>query len=446
VRPRLTPPPATGPSPPEPLAGAPGRELPPPASTARLGTTWTAGARLVRRVAAALTHRDFRILWLGAFVSTIGTWIQKVAQSWLVLTLTGSAFYLGLDSFLGEAPILLFTLVGGVVADRYSRRHLLIASQCVQMACAFTLMALVALDIVRVWHILALSFAAGTAQAFGGPAYQSLIPQLVSKEHLPNAIALNSIQFNLARVIGPLLAGVTLAVGGPAACFGLNGLSFLVVIAALLRLHVQHLPPPAQHSLVDELRGGLVYVRGERPLVALTALAFVATFLGLPLLTFLPIFAQDIFRKGVEQYSTMMAFSGAGAVCGALVVAWLGRFRHMGRTLLVVMGAFGALITLFAASRVLWLSHGLLFLAGAALIIVFSLLTSLVQLIAPNEMRGRVMSIYMVAFRGGSPLGSLAGGWLASRTSAPLVLAVNGVALVGLALYFLTRRQSVRRL
>lgn len=449
MTPRPTP--SAAPAPPStPPIEPPGSEPPcsaaPAPAAASPDTAGAAGLRIVRRVAAALAHRDFRILWTGAFVSTIGTWIQKVAQSWLVLTLTGSAFYLGLDSFLGEAPILLFTLVGGVVADRYSRRHLLIASQYVQMACAFTLMALVAFDVVRVWHILALSFAAGTAQAFGGPAYQSLIPELVPKAHLPNAIALNSIQFNLARVVGPLVAGVTLAAFGSAACFGLNGLSFLVVIGALMRLRVQPAPRAARLALVDELRGGLVYVRGERSLVALTALAFVATFLGLPLLTFLPIFAQDVFRQGVGQYSTMMAFSGAGAVCGALVVAWLGRFEHMGRTLLVVMGAFGVLIALFAASRVLWVSHGLLFLAGAALIVVFSLLTSLVQLIAPNELRGRVMSIYMVAFRGGSPLGSLAGGWLASRTSAPFVLAVNGVALVALAGYFLTRRQSVTRL
>jgi MFS family permease len=411
------------------------------------GAEALAGAgRLARRIAAALTHRDFRILWLGAFISTIGTWVQKVAQNWLVLTLTGSAFYLGLDSFLGELPILLFTLIGGVVADRHSRRHLLLGSQYVQMVCAFVLMALVYLQVVEVWHVLALSFLAGTAQAFGGPAYQSLIPQLVSQEHLPNAIALNSIQFNLARVIGPLVAGVTLAALGTALCFGLNGLSFLFVIAALLALRVEHLAPLGRQPLLAEMRSGLRYVRDRRALLALTTLAFAATFLGQPLLTFLPLFAQRVFAAGVEGYSHMMAFSGAGAVAGALVVAWLGRFERMGRVLLIVQIVFGALIVAFSASRVLWVSHVLLFASGAALIMVFSLLTSLVQLIAPNEMRGRVMSIYMVAFRGGTPLGSLASGYAASLTSAPIVLAVNGVVLMGVALYLLGWRRSVKEI
>jgi predicted MFS family arabinose efflux permease len=399
-----------------------------------------------RRVAAALTHRDFRILWLGAGTSTIGTWMQKVAQNWLVLTVSGSAFYLGLDSFLGELPILLFTLIGGVVADRYDRRYLLMASQYVQMACAFVLMTLVYFDLVRIWHILALSFVSGTAQSFGGPAYQSLIPQLVSKEHLPNAIALNSIQFNIARVVGPLLAGVALAALGSAACFGLNGLSFVAVIVGLSMLHVRHVAPTGSETLTEQLRGGLSYVRRERSLVALTSLAFVATFLGLPLLTFLPVFAQKVFQQGVAQYSEMMAFSGAGAVVGALCVAWFGRFSHMGLTALLVQALFGALIVAFSFSRTLWLSHAILFAAGAALIVVFSLLTSLVQLIAPNEMRGRVVSIYMVAFRGGSPLGSLLAGYLASIFSAPSVLAVNGVALMLVAAYFLVKGSGIRNL
>jgi predicted MFS family arabinose efflux permease len=420
-----------------PDSAAPGLDAPPPSSS---------GARFARRVAAALAHRDFRILWLGACTSTIGTWMQRVAQSWLVLTVSGSAFYLGLDSFLGELPILLFTLIGGVIADRHDRRYLLMGSQVVQMCCAFVLTALVFLDVVRIWHVLTLSFVAGTAQAFGGPAYQSLIPQLVSKDNLPNAIALNSIQFNIARVLGPLLAGLTLATVGSAACFGLNGLSFLAVIAGLTMIHPGGKAPPTDRTILAELRGGLSYVSRQRSLVALIALAFVSTFLGLPLLTFLPVFAQDVFHRGVGEYSRMMAFSGAGAVCGAVIVAWLGRFPHMGRSLLVVLGIFGVLIAAFALSRWLWVSYTIIFVAGAALIVVFSLLTSLVQLIAPNEMRGRVMSIYMVAFRGGSPLGSLVAGYGASRMSAPAVLVVNGVLLILVAVYLMTWRRSVKEL
>ena len=191
----------------------------------------------LQRLAAALQYRDFRVLWIGAFTSSIGTWMQKVTQNWLVLTISGSAsaFYLGLDSFLGELPILLLTLIGGVVADRRDRRHLLVMSQCVQMATAFALAALVYWDLVRIGHVLTLSVITGMAQAFGGPAHQSLVPSLVDKQHLPNAIALNSIQFNLARVIGPLIAGAALTAFGMAACFGLNGVSFLAVIVRCCR-------------------------------------------------------------------------------------------------------------------------------------------------------------------------------------------------------------------
>jgi MFS family permease len=400
----------------------------------------------MQRAFAAFTYRDFKVLWFGAFTSTVGTWMQKVAQSWLVFELTKSSLYLGLDDFLGQLPILLFTVVGGVIADRHDRRHLLLGSQYVQMATAFTLALLVFTHQVQIWHILALSFTAGVAQAFGGPAYQSLVPSLVHKKDLPNAIALNSIQFNLARVFGPLLSSTTMAAFGAAACFGLNGLSFLVVIVALMSLTVKHLPPAERKPMLEEMKGGFSYARSEPTIIALTVLASMTTFLGLPLLTFLPIFARDVFHGDVGTYSRMMAFSGAGAVVGALVVAWLGRFRHMGLALLLVQVLFGALIASFALSRMFWLSNLLLFFAGACLLSVFSMTASLVQLIVPDHLRGRVMSIYMVAFRGGMPLGSLASGYAASLTSAPYVLALNGVLVSLVAVYFLIRSHGVRRL
>jgi MFS family permease len=394
----------------------------------------------MQRLVSALGYRDFRVLWLGACTSSIGTWMQKVAQSWLVLEITDSASYLALDAFLGELPILLFTLIGGVVADRRDRRRLLLASQVVQMISAFALAILVVGGWVHIWHVLALSFLSGCAQAFGGPAYQSLVPSLVHKEHLPNAVALNSIQFTIARVIGPLLAGVTLHTLGSASCFTINGLSFLVVIAALLSLHTPQVAPAGQRRMLDELRTGLVYVRDQPAVRRLTLLALASTFLGVPLLTFLPVFARNVFHEGVGQYSQMMAWSGVGAVAGALVVAWLGRFAHMGRTALTVQVLFGALTVAFALTRELWVSYMLLAVTGAALMVVFSLLTSLVQLIAPNEMRGRVMSIYMVAFRGGMPLGSLVTGLAIDRVGAPAAIAVNGLLLTVVALWFLVRR------
>jgi MFS family permease len=409
-------------------------------------TTTSLRSPILQRAFAAFTYRDFRVQWFGAFTSTVGTWMQKVAQSWVVLDLTNSSFYLGLDDFLGQLPILLFTLIGGVIADRHDRRHLLLGSQFVQMATAFTLAALVFQGRVHIGHILALSFTTGMAQAFGGPAYQALIPSLVNKKDLPNAIALNSIQFNLARVFGPLLAGATMAAWGPAFCFSLNGLSFLVVIVTLMSLSVKHIPPADRKSMLHEMKGGLSYAKSQPSIIALTVLASMTTFLGLPLLTLLPVFAREIFHGSVGRFSEMMAFSGIGAVTGALVVAWLGRFRHMGLALLFVQMVFGALITAFALSRVFWLSNLLLFFAGAALLMVFSMTSSLVQLIVPDQLRGRVMSIYMVAFRGGMPLGSLASGFLASRSSAPAVLAINGVLVSLVAVYFLIRSHGVREL
>jgi predicted MFS family arabinose efflux permease len=395
------------------------------------------------------------VLWFGACTSSIGTWMQSLAENWLVLSLTGSALFLGLDAFLQQLPIMLFTLIGGVLADRRDRRQTLLGSQYVQMASATILALLAYFRVVRIWHILALSFLTGSAQSFGGPAYQALIPSLVKPKDLTNAIALNSIQFNLARVIGPLLAGATLAAlrgqgvsehSAMSACFGLNALSFLVVILALLSLHVKHVPVAGANPILHDLRSGLSYVRRERAIFALVALSAATAFFGFPILTLLPVLAKNVFGGDVERYSAFMAFSGAGAIVGALTVAWLGRFKHIGLAILLIQIALGGVMIALAATRTVWLADLLLFLGGAGLMIAFSSITSLVQLIATDEIRGRVMSIYMVAFRGGMPLGSLASGYLASRTSAPTTLAVNGLMVSLVSAYFLVRSRSMRRL
>jgi MFS family permease len=411
------------------------------------------GARALRRMLAAFTYRDFRVQWIGACTSSIGTWMQIVAQNWLVVSLTTSPFFLGLDAFLQQLPIILFSLIGGVFADRYDRRRTLLMSQVIQMSTSGALALLMYFRVVQIWQILALSFVTGCAQSFGGPAYQSLIPSLVDKKDLPNAVALNSIQFNVARVLGPLLFGLTLSVfrhwgysepQAMNACFLLNSLSFLVVINTLMMLRVKHIPPAKSGRIGEELRSGLSYVRHHGNLAAFIVLAAATTFLGFALLTFLPIFARKIFHEGADTYSHLMAFSGAGSIVGALIVAWLGKFPKMGWTALLVQAVYGMLIIAFAVSRTLWLSDILLFFTGATLMVVFSTVTSLVQLIAPNEMRGRVMSIYMLAFRGGMPLGSLVSGWLATYLGAPLVIGINGVLLIAVAMYFLARSHGVR--
>lgn len=393
------------------------------------------------RIAVSLTHRDFRILWMGALTSSIGTWMQKVAQAWLIVTMTGSrsAFFLGLDAFLGELPLLLLTMLGGVLADRRDRRHLILMSQSIQMLVALGLAVLIYVRRIHITHVLVLSFIVGCVRAFGGPAYQSLIPTLVGKEHLPNAIALNSIQFNLAQVIGPIVAGAALAAFGMVACFGLNSISFLCVIAAILMLRDLYVPVPSG-SMVVQFRSGLRFVQQSPNLVAVMALSFFAMFLGAPLFTFLPVITRDVFHQKVGFYTLLMTFTGAGAVIGALIAAWLGKKKDMGGVLLISLSLFGAVLIGFGLSRRTWLSTLILFAGGALFVMSSSLATSLAQLLTPPEFRGRVISIYLVAFLGGSPIGALASGWLVTRVgSAPVVLLVNGTALTLVALYFLTR-------
>jgi predicted MFS family arabinose efflux permease len=401
---------------------------------------------VLRRVFKAFHYREFRLMWFGACTSSIGTWMQSVAQSWLVFSISKSAFMLGLDGFLGQLPIVLFSLIGGVIADRIDRRRVLLGSQYVQMTSAFLLTALIVLNLVKVPHILALSFAVGCAQAFGGPAYSALVPMLVEKEDLPNAIALNSIQFNLARVIGPVLGGLALAGPGAAWCFGLNGLSFVAVIVSLLLLTVKFAPPKTNESILTGVKQGIGFVRQQGAMVGLIALAFCMTALAIPTLTFLPVFAKDVFHRGPTVFTILLSCSGIGSVAGALIVAALGNVQNKGMFALLTLLVLGGAIAGFALSSSIVLSCGLLVLSGAAMMGVFSMVSSLVQLITPNEMRGRVMSVYNLAFRGGMPLGSLATGWLVRIYSAPHVLAVNGLLLVAVGCYFLFVQRRVAAL
>jgi predicted MFS family arabinose efflux permease len=401
---------------------------------------------LLNRIFKAFHYRDFRIMWFGACTSSVGTWMQKLAQSWLVLQLSGSPFLLGLDAFLGEIPIFLFSLVGGVVADRTERRNLLLASQVIQMTCAFLLATLFALHVVRVWHILTLSFFVGLAQSFGGPAYSALVPTLVSTEDLPNAIALNSIQFNLARVIGPVLGGIALANWGATWCFGLNGVSFVAVIISLLVIRTRFIPAKTGESMLTSMKQGIGFIRKQTAMEALIVLAFCMTTLAIPLLVFLPVFARDVLHGDARTFTVLLSCSGAGSIVGALIVAGLGRFKHQGRSALLLLILLGALIAAFSLSKTLALSAVLVFLSGAVLMAVFATISSLVQMITSDQMRGRVMSVYNVAFRGGMPIGSLVIGALVPRFTAPVVLACNGVLLAVIGSYFLVVHRRIAAL
>jgi len=323
-----------------------------------------------------------------------------------------------------------------VIADRVSRRHLLLASQWVQLTCAFTLATLYALGVVRIWHILALSFIVGTAQSFGGPAYLAIVPALVEKDDLPNAIALNSIQFNLARVIGPVLGGFALTYWGATWCFSLNGASFVAVIISLMLVRLRFEPKASSESILTSMKQGFGFIRKQGAMEGLIALGFCMTAFAFPLIIFLPVFAKDVFHQGPTTFTMMLASSGLGSVAGALIVAALGNVRNKGRIALLMLICMGCGMTAFAFSTNLIASCVLLFFSGAALLSAFAMISSLVQLITSDEMRGRVMSVYNVAFRGGMPFGSVASGWLIPIFSAPKVIAANGLLLVLLGFYF----------
>jgi predicted MFS family arabinose efflux permease len=400
----------------------------------------------LRRIFKAFHYRDFRLMWIGACTSSIGTWMQIVAQGWLIYRLSHSAFLLALDQFLAGIPIFLFSLIGGVVADRIERRKILLMSQYIQMASAGTLTILIVMGLQHVWPILCLSFVSGFAQAFGGPAYSALIPTLVDREDMPNAIALNSIQFNLAVTVGPALAGITLARFGEKWCFGLNALSFLAPIISLSLITARYLPEKSSESMFLSLKQGIRFVRQQGSMEALIVLAFCMTALSMPMRTYIPVFVKDIFHRGPETYGNLLSLMGVGSICGSLTVAGIGNMRNKGRFALSMLILLGAGIAGFSLSKFLPVSYAMLVLVGASMMAVFATVTSLVQLITTNEMRGRVMSVYNCAFRGGMPMGNLLSGWLVPMFTAPIVLGVNGMVLVVVAIYFLLVQRRVAAL
>ena len=389
------------------------------------------------RIFRAFRYRDFRLMWMGACASTIGTFVQQFAQSWLVYDLTKDPFYLGLDLFLGQLPIIMFSLFGGVFADRLDRRKMLLTSQYIQMACAFLLAFLFYTDVVRVWQILALSFVVGLGQSFGGPAYSALLPTLVGPEELANAIAMNSIQFNLARILGPTIGGFTYTLFGATWCFTLNGVSYLAVIATLFMIRAKFVPAKSRESVLTSMAEGIRFIRRRDGMSALVVLAFCTTLFGFSLAAFLPVFVQTIFHKGPETYTLLLVFSGAGSICGALIVAAMEKFKGQTRLTVLILAFLGFVIAGFALSTWLPLSCLLIFLQGVAIMASASLMLSLVQLIATDAMRGRVMSVYNLAFRAGIPLGSLVLGKLIPIFGVATALSGAGFMLVAVSLYFL---------
>jgi MFS family permease len=380
----------------------------------------------------ALSHRDFRLFWLGAFLSNVGTWMQAVAQGWLVLLLTNSAFWLGLDGFMATAPGFIFTLLGGVFADLIDRRRLLLYTQVVAGVAAMVLAILVWTQVVNRWMVLGFSFVTGCCMALASPSFLAMTYDLVGREDLPNAIAMNSTQFQLSRVVGPTLAGVGFKVFGLAGCFFANGVSFVAVVAALSVVRPER-PNIATHSVRDrralwrDLVDGFRYVRNRPRVSALLLLSGVNSLFGAPYFTLVPIYARDIFHLGETGLALMMGTAGAGALMGALLVAYLGDFRRKGWLVLGGSIAFGIFIASFALSPRLALSLVFLFGLGFSLVVCVATINTLLQKLVTDEMRGRVMSMFILSFIGTIPIGNLVAGTASNHFGPQHTLATGGI-------------------
>ena len=411
--------------------------------------------RSVSEMFRALRHRNFLLFWSGAFLSNTGTWMQAVAQGWLVLQLSNSPFWLGVDGFMATAPGLVLTLAGGVFADIVDRRKLLIYSQVVAGCSALTLGVLVLTHVVQVWMILGLSFVTGCCMSIAGPSYLALVFDLVDREDLANAIALNSTQFQLARALGPVAAGIGFKIFGLAGCFFANGLSFAAVVIGLAMVRYDEHRKPSlapdrsirdRRAFVQDLIDGFRYV-GRRPRVSMLLLISAVTSLfGAPYISMTPVFARDVFQVGATGLAVLMGMAGAGALFGALFLAYLGDFRHKGWFVLGGDLAFAICLIGFSLSRYLPVSLIFLFALGFAIVCSVAVTNTLLQKLVPDEMRGRVMSMFMLSFIGAMPIGNLIAGAASHRFGVQHTLATGGLIIAVFATVVMMRSPSLREL
>lgn len=383
----------------------------------------------------ALSHANYRRFWIGAFLSNIGTWMQAVAQGWLVLQLTDSAFWLGFDGFMATVPGFFLTLAGGVFADLVDRRRLLRYTQIVAGLAAFALAILVSTHYVNLYLVLGFSFVTGCCMAIAGPSYQAMTYDLVGREDLANAVALNSTQFQLSRVVGPVAAALGFKFFGLAGCFYANGISFIAVVIALSLVRFDGHKQIA-HSVKDrralwqDLIDGLRYVRKRPRVFSLLSISAATSLFGAPYLTLIPVFARDIFHLGATGLAWMMGTAGAGAFLGALVLAYLGDFKKKGWSVLGGAFFFGICLIVFAQST--WLPLSLVFLFGVGFAIVTSVAVTntLLQKLVTDRMRGRVMSMFILSFVGAMPIGNLLAGVVSHRFGAPAAVTAGGLAIM----------------
>jgi MFS family permease len=394
----------------------------------------------------ALQHRNFQLFFAGQLVSLIGTWMQSTAQLWLVYKLTNSAALLGVFGFANQIPILLLASIGGYVGDRYNRHRGVIATQTAAMILAFVLAALTLTGVIRhmglrgAWVIIFIAFLVGIVNAFDVPIRQAFLVQMVGKEDLPNAIALNSSIFNGARVVGPAIAGFAIAWIGEGWCFFLNGVSFLAVILALLAMRLQPVAiKPSTDSPLRSLIQGFRFAMSDPPIRSALLLLSWLSLLGLQYSVFLPIFAEDILHGGARGLGLLMSSAGVGAVLGALHFAARTEFKGLARWIAGTSMACAIGLVLFSASRVFWMSMVVLFVVGFSATVQMAATNTIVQSRVPDELRGRIMAVYATMFMGVQPIGSLLAGGIAKRIGAPRTLGLFGLLVLAGSLVFLFR-------
>jgi MFS family permease len=388
----------------------------------------------------ALRHRNFQLFIAGQLVSLIGTWMQSTAQLWLVYKLTNSAALLGVFGFANQIPILVLASVGGYVGDRYNRHLGVIWTQTASMILAFTLAALTFKHLLQVWHLILIAFLVGIVNAFDVPIRQAFLVQMVGKEDLPNAIALNSSMFNSARVIGPPIAGFVIAYVHEGWCFFLNGLSFLAVIVALLAMRIPKFErKPVQGSPVRNFLEGFRYAMKDMPTRSALLLLSVLSLFGLQYSVFLPVFARDVLHHGALGFSVLLSTAGVGAALGALQFASRTNFTGMARWIAMMSVICSVCLIVFSESHVFWLSASVLFVVGFAATSLMAATNTTVQNRVPDELRGRVMAVYATMFMGVQPIGSLIAGGVAKHIGAPRTLLVFGVIVLLASLVFVFR-------
>jgi MFS family permease len=393
----------------------------------------------------AFKHRNFQLFFGGQIISLTGTWMQSVAQSWLVYRLTGSVALLGLIGFAGQFPVFLLTSFGGAIADKYDRQRILVTTQICSMMLAAMLAALTLTGSIQVWHLFVLASLGGVINAFDIPTRQSFVVDMVGKEDLLNAIALNSSMFNGARIIGPAIAGILVSAVGEGWCFFGNAVSYIAVVTGLLLMRMTRRQMTASAgSAIEKIKEGFSFAAKTAPVRALLLLLGLVSLMGMPYAVLMPIFAEEILHGGVRGLGILMGASGSGALVAALLLASRKSIKGLGRWVAISSGTFGAFLILFSFSRSFWLSAALLVPAGFSMMLQMSSSNTLVQSMVPDELRGRVMAVYSMMFMGMAPLGALMAGSLAGILGAPVTVALGGAVCIAGSILFGLRLPKLR--